>query len=484
MFARRKTFILLLLVFVSSVSLIIANFYTIRITSSVRAYIKGESEFSKSQKDAFLYLLNYIQTGDEHFYRSFTEEIAVPKGDNLAGVALLNNGPVNKVKEGFLMGRNNPEDFDKMIWLYKDFNGVSFIQIAIKVWEEAEPLIDEADSIAASAKLHIQEGTFTTAEKLAFSNRINVITGELSKKERIFSTVLDDTARNTDKYLFWLNVICIVLILGNLVGYAVIMINRLSASAKEQQKYNLELVNVNKELDTFVYSASHDLRSPIASLKGLVDLSLTEDEQSTRIHYLRLMNGIIEKLDIFIKEILDFFKNKRTAVDNETVSLEKLTGEAVALVEFITGAHTIDIVKNLEVDTIQSDELRLKIILNNLISNAVKYSDSNKKNKFIRITSRYDGACCIIAVEDNGVGIKEEYFESIFNMFFVTPKSKKGTGLGLYIVKETVEKLGGKITVTSKVNTGSTFTVSLPLQTAGNNEVQHRKGNYAKASSK
>ncbi|HVX49976.1 MAG TPA: HAMP domain-containing sensor histidine kinase [Chitinophagaceae bacterium] len=462
-FTRKKTVILLMLVFLSCIVLIIVNYYTLRVTSSVRAYIKGESEFSKSQKDAFLYLASYIQTQDEHYRQLFEEEISVPRGDNIARVALITGQPLDAVRKGFLMGRNNPADFNKMIWLYENFHSVSFMKTALRVWEEALPLIDEADTIAANARNQIASGAFTQQGKQAFIARINAITGVLSQKERMFSTVLSNTARNIDTYLFWANVACILLILGSLVSYAVIMINRLSRASRALQQYNLELVNVNKELDTFVYSASHDLRSPIASLKGLVNLSLMEDDPGAGREYLKLMDGILERLDVFIKEIFDFFKNKRIDVLTEKISLQKLAEEAIALVEFIPGANNIDIITNIEADELHSDELRLKIILNNLISNAVKYSDTAKKTRFIKITSRYDGGNCIIAVEDNGVGIANEHFDNIFKMFFVAPKNKNGSGLGLHIVKETVEKLNGTIHVTSAVNKGSTFTVIIPL---------------------
>ncbi len=463
LYKNRKTLILFLLVFFASLSLITIDYFTLRITSAMRAYIAGESEYSKGQKDALLYLSTYIQTEDEHYQQLFKEQLKVPQGDNLARVTLMQDGATEIVKKGFLAGRNNPADLDNMIWLYTTFHSFYFMKTAIRVWEEAEPMINEADSIDNRAHTQIKSGSVTPAGKLAFTGQINFITAELSKKERIFSNALGNAARNINHYLFLVNVFCIILILGGLIGYAMMMISRLSTSEEILKGKNLELTTLSKELDTFVYSASHDLRSPIASLKGLVNLTQSEDEPETIKIYLGLMNGIVDQLDIFIKEIIDFFRNKRTAVSSKEISLQKLIDEALALVQFLPLTDGLVITKEINADFIYCDELRVKIVLNNLISNAVKYSDLTKQARYVKIrTGQGAGGHCTIEIEDNGIGIKQEHHDRIFDMFFMLSNGKKGTGLGLYIVKEIVEKLDGNIKLISEINIGSTFTISIP----------------------
>lgn len=467
-YTNQKTFTLIVLVLLAFAILIVINFYTARTTSAIRAFISGESEFSKSQKDAFLYLSNYILTEDEHFYSLFQEEIAVPKGDNIAMITYQNNGPVEEVKKGFLLGRNNPEDFDQMLWLYKNFNSISFMRVPIGIWEESMPFINEADTIGATVHKKILEKNFAPGDKQSTINRINTITATLSAKERRFSTMLTSTIRRIDSYLFWINFCSVAIILGLLVSYAVVMMHKLSQYSTALQKNNEELTALNKELDTFVYSASHDLRSPIASLKGLITLSLAEDEPITARQYLQHMNGVIDRLDNFIKEILDFFRNRRTTITAEKISLQKLIDDALMLVNLVQH-NAIRIVKQLDVDEMYGDELRIKIILNNLISNAVKYSDINKDDRFIKITSKRINNRCIINVEDNGIGIKPGDTGRIFDMFFAGRNTNHDTGLGLYIVKEITQKLHGTVTVTSEHNKGSIFTLDLPYTPVENN---------------
>ena len=108
-----------------------------------------------------------------------------------------------------------------------------------------------------------------------------------------------------------------------------------------------------------------------------------------------------------------------------------------------------------------SDRLRLKIIINNLLSNAIKYADLNKQKPFILIKSYQLKDNCVIEIEDNGIGIDKKICGRIFDMFFVAD-SNKGTGLGLYIVKEAAENIKGTITVESEVDIGSKFIVTFP----------------------
>lgn len=461
-YTNKKIFTLIVMVLPAFIILTVINLYTARTTAAIRAFISGEAEFSRSQKDAFLYLSNYIVMEDEHFYALFQQEIAVPKGDNMAMITYARKGPLSEIRKGFLQGRNNPQDLERITWLYKNFNGIPFMHSSIKTWEESIPFINEADSIGVIVHKKIQEKSFAANQKQALIIRINTLTTTLTLKERRFSAMLATAMRNIDDWLFWINFFSITIILGLLVGYAVVMINRLSQYSNALQANNIELTNINKDLDTFVYSASHDLRSPIASLKGLVNLSLMEEEPLTAKQYLQHMNGMIDRLDNFIKEILDFFRNRRTTITTEKISLHKLIDEALLLVSFMQH-DTIEVVKDLAIDEMYTDEFRMKVVLNNLISNAYKYSDINKPAKYIKISSRRVNDQNVITIEDNGIGIKPEDLGRVFDMFYAGRKTNRDTGLGLYIVKEIAQKLNGTVTVDSEVSKGSIFTLSLPV---------------------
>lgn len=109
-----------------------------------------------------------------------------------------------------------------------------------------------------------------------------------------------------------------------------------------------------------------------------------------------------------------------------------------------------------------SDNYRLSLILNNLISNAIKYSDPQKETSFIQITIKLRPDKVLLTFKDNGIGIENDYIKKVFNMFFRATEKNEGAGLGLYIVKEAVEKLGGKIDLESQVGNGTLFRIELP----------------------
>jgi signal transduction histidine kinase len=235
---------------------------------------------------------------------------------------------------------------------------------------------------------------------------------------------------------------------------------------KRLQEKNRALILTNEELDKFVYSASHDLRSPIISLRGLVEIAQDEKNPVQLQSYFKMMDQSLSQQDIFLRELIDFSRNKRATVTTKDVDLVKLVDDVVEQHSFIDEAKDIDIHKEIRSKKLIMDELRLKIILNNLLSNAIKYSDPKKELRKIFIRSHQNNGTLILQVQDNGLGIKKEDHGRIFEMFFVTGDQSKGSGLGLYITLETVQKLNGKIELDSEPGVGTTFTISVPLKNA------------------
>lgn len=115
-----------------------------------------------------------------------------------------------------------------------------------------------------------------------------------------------------------------------------------------------------------------------------------------------------------------------------------------------------------ELEEIYSDNVFIKIIINNLISNAFRYSDPTKEFQFIKVKVLNEGDNLIFKIEDNGIGISKEFHQKVFGMFYILDSSKRGTGLGLYIIKQSVEKLGGTVQLDSDLGQGSKFTITLP----------------------
>lgn len=228
------------------------------------------------------------------------------------------------------------------------------------------------------------------------------------------------------------------------------------------ERRNTELKKLNSELDRFVYSASHDLRAPLSSILGLIAVARMDQHKNVE-EYLSLIEKSIHKLDGFIRDIIDFSRNSRTDLVTEPIHFQSMIEEIVDELKYMDERG--DIEKSIEVNgtgVFYSDKKRLAIVLRNLISNAYKYHRPYAANRFLKVEVRYDEASATVKVVDNGIGIASEHLPFIFNMFYRGTETNKGSGLGLYIVKETVEKIKGNITVESKVDKGTTFKLILP----------------------
>jgi signal transduction histidine kinase len=441
--------------------LIVINFYTIKILSASRAYVNGESHYSKAQKDAVRHIIIYIYTQDQREWELYNEELKVPQGDGIARVALLNYDDEAVIRKGFLAGRNKEEDLDDVIWLFRNFKSISFMAKAIKEWEQADNLINQLYWFGKEVDHQVRTSKLNSAIREKMLLEISILSNKLTINERNFSNTLGEGTHMIKGLLIIINVFFILIIISSVSYYYSIMVKRLIASKKEIEIKNENLIILNSELDNFVYSVSHDLRSPITSLKGLIELTKLEDDLEQINYYLMLMCQSLNKQDQFISDIIDYSKNKRVQIVVKPVSLNELIDDAIHQHNNNINANKIAITKDVLVDEVQSDRLRLKIILNNLLSNAIKYVDESKKEMLISIKTYNSGSFHKIEITDNGIGIQEEYKEHIFNMFFVI-NSNKGSGLGLYIVKETLDKLNGNIMVFSESKVGSKFIVTIP----------------------
>lgn len=236
-------------------------------------------------------------------------------------------------------------------------------------------------------------------------------------------------------------------------------------------RYNTELKKTNTELDRFVYSVSHDLRAPLKSMLGLIYITsedIKEDETFDNrleiLDRLDLLNTCVNKLDNFIEDILDYSRNARLESVYEEINFEKLVNEVKNNLKFTDEKQADFSVLINSKQQFVSDAHKLKVILNNLISNAYKYSDVTKEKSFINITFTVDNNKATIIIEDNGIGIAEKEKEKIFDMFYRSTTMSTGSGLGLYIVKEVIEKLRGKISVESEFGKTSKFCIEIPNQ--------------------
>ena len=252
----------------------------------------------------------------------------------------------------------------------------------------------------------------------------------------------------------------IVLVLGLLI---LIFLDRLvNESEKNILAKNKELIKTNQELDRFVYSASHDLRAPLTSMAGLIHLA--QHDMTEAPTYLLMMQERVVVMDNYIKEIVEYSRNARLGVLVTEVPLKALVHESVNTLKYSTDTKKVHIEINIDDNLkVKTDESRLRVILNNLIGNAFKYQDFTKAQPFLKIQTTKEKAQLQLRIEDNGIGIRQEHQARIFDMFYRANDSSAGSGLGLYIAKETAEKLESTITFESEYGKGSAFTVALPL---------------------
>ena len=235
----------------------------------------------------------------------------------------------------------------------------------------------------------------------------------------------------------------------------------LQQNALEDAVKNLK--EKNFELDQIVYKTSHDLRSPLTSIQGIVQLIRMEPEKLEE--YLAYIESRTRKLDAFVVSMLDYGKASRAEGVFQKVDFDKLIRDCLSDLQFKPKFERINV--QISVDAKEqkkafvSDIFRLKIILANLISNAIKYQNLHQDESMlhIRITvSDYEAQLKFI---DNGIGIGQKYLDKVFEMFSRATEDNEGSGLGLYIVKQCVDKLGGEIKVISKLGEGTTFFFTL-----------------------
>src|SRR4051794_12613516 len=233
-------------------------------------------------------------------------------------------------------------------------------------------------------------------------------------------------------------------------------------SAREQLKNKVdELERTNEELNKFVYSTSHDLRSPLASIMGVLNLAKMENSVEDPNGYLGMIESCVNKMDFFILKVVEYYRSHRVEDVIETIDLKKLIDNSVDLAHMIDPAITFNVSIH-QTTEFRSDAFRVSIILDNLISNAVKYQRPDEDKPTIKVEINVDESYANILIEDNGVGIVEEHLNNIFKMFFRSNATVRGLGIGLYIVKEALTRIGGDISVKSTYGVGTSFLLKIP----------------------
>jgi PAS domain S-box-containing protein len=230
----------------------------------------------------------------------------------------------------------------------------------------------------------------------------------------------------------------------------------------ERKTIEEELKTRNDELTNFVYKVSHDLRSPLLSVTGLITLIKKTMLDQDQKKYVSLVEDRVKRLDTFIMDILSHSKNLYTDITIEKIKFQKIIDDAFDDLAYLDNASKIRRKINISRKGFYSDQQRLKDVFRNLISNAILYIHPSKESNFIRIDISISERYASIVIEDNGLGIDKTVCPKIFNMFYRGTEISNGSGIGLYIVNQAVEKLGGSISVESVISEGTKFFITLP----------------------
>jgi signal transduction histidine kinase len=219
-----------------------------------------------------------------------------------------------------------------------------------------------------------------------------------------------------------------------------------------------------EELETFIYKISHDMRRPISTILGLVNLAKDEVKDLEGAKQLCVMvKEETERLDAILQKLFETMTVRR---EDKKIQLIDFNDLIDGIENFFAGGKVF---KEMKVEKcfesaqkFYSDKQLLVSLLQNLIDNAIKYRKENISDPFIKLTVADQNGGIKITVSDNGIGIPDHSQGDVFKMFFRATVQASGAGLGLYTVNHTVKKLGGSIKLDSKENIGTTFEVYLP----------------------
>lgn len=299
---------------------------------------------------------------------------------------------------------------------------------------------------------------------------------KLDKQEAEIKLLKKDKAlkeEQAQKQLLMKNIIIAGILLFSLVGVSVILYNKnrkehqinaqLKARNREIAAQAETLKVLNEELDLFVYRSSHDLKAPLSSVLGLVDILKMDIKDRAVLGYLDKIKLSVDKLMLVLQDLTNYSRNSRLQIENTLIDFNQIIQRSLEELHYLEKLSKITMERSIiSPFPFYSDANRLSIIITNLLSNAIVHHDLDKPHPTISIEIKNDREKATISIADNGKGIPDGIQEKVFDMFYKGTNDSQGSGLGLYITKGVVKKLNGTISFTSKEKEGTTFLVGIP----------------------
>ena len=445
--------------------------------SAIRSFVGGEGLWSKAQKESLISLLQFSQTFKESDYQDFLESMDIPSGDHIARTELEKVHPnFEVVRSGFIQGDNNPDDVAGMIFLYKNFRHIRYIEEATAYWAQGDVLLEKQRTIGVRMHDIIASSTDRPYQQSEVQSALRPLIREVYENDRQltplqdnFSITLGEASRKIGLLLLSA-ILVLTLILGVIALRVALFISKLVSKVDEAKS-------------DFVALAAHQLRSPlmfislsIEMLRNLGFPKSAEEKDTTE--------GIsreVTQMTSLVESILNVLRIEfgTISIEPKMIDIIALAREQVRSVALLARSKGVEIIESYSEKTyvLMMDQTLTQIIFQNLLSNAVKYTPRGGK---VTISITLNGETVSIKVVDTGYGIPLEQQRNIFSKLYradnVSKRDSQGTGLGLYIVKSIGTEAGGSIWFTSEENAGTTFTVQFPrsgmIKTYGNAKLQ------------
>lgn len=466
--------LLYIILFFSCTSLIVINYITIRILSASRAYINGESHYSKGQNKASRHLITYLYTENNKSWESFNEELTVPLGDQLARVALTQNLNDSIAKRGFRAGRNKEGDLDDLIWVFRNFNTVPFLKKAIDEWANADESVNQLHEIGIEVHKRIKTENLDEKTKHKLSSEISLICERLGAAADRFSNIVGDGTREIKDNLIVINIFFILIIISSVSIYYVITLKKMILSEKDLKSKKAQLHDIIQDLEKtkielsteivqhkkLIGTISHDIKSPLKYLamtnKYIYEEAKNYDNEKLKKNTKSVYSSTLQLFN-FIDSLLTyskiFFGGKSS--ENSVYHLKELVQMKCNLFHEIAEASNNTLINEIdEKITIKINKDILSVILHNIIDNAIK----NTEDGMVKIYSRIKNKKLYLVVEDTGKGFKEEdlvYYNQLSNQQSAEKLMLKNSGMGILMIVELIHILSGDINFYNKNGKGA-----------------------------
>ena len=462
--------------------LIVINFYTIKTLSATRAYVNGESHYSKGHNIATRNLTNYLFTSNKEYWIKFKENISIPMGDAKARIALSKMQDKETIKQGFREGRNKEEDLEDMIWLFKNFKGFSFFKKAIIEWEAGDALNAKLYQTALGLQKKIESNQLDTESKIKILKQLDYINNQIAIKEDNFSNLLGNGTRTVKYYLLLTNIFFICIIIGSISIYYSSMLQKIIKSKQElnQQKDQLEAIihdleKTKQDLHTeiiqhkkIIGTISHDIRSPLKYIQ-LIAKHLSgdtkKDKNTSTYKYANSIYKSSSQLYEFTKTLIEYSKIyiEDKDYDQKIYSVHDLIESKKIFFEEIAANNNTQIKNTCNPNLKSNINIRIiSIIIHNLIDNAVKNTNSG----IIEIGSQIENKKLNYWVKDTGSGMSPDIIDYYTKLFKNRDPEKlilSTYGIGLHLVLELLIILNGNISFSNPDNKGTMVTIDIDL---------------------